>query len=363
MDTGRAPRLGYRPSLDGIRGLSVLAVLAFHAQLPFSSGGFLGVAVFFALSGFLITYLLCIEIQNRGGVSLRHFYLRRVLRLLPAFLLLASALMLYAWWQLEAPERIDYFHQVVAAMLYVTNWLIAFDVWPQLEVLSHTWSLSIEEQFYSIWPACLILILGRGRRPSRLLGWIALGFVASTLTRAYLFASHETHARAYYGSGSNAGILLAGCAIGVFVAYGHVPRSPLALRVLRSTSWLAAAGITAACMFAIVDAPYMYYGGFALFAVASAVLILGVVVEPAGRLSRLLAFGPLVAVGKISYALYLWHLPVYLLVRIHFGHQSHGVIHLIEIGSTFALAISSYFLVEIHFLKLKPDRVPAAASP
>jgi len=356
MHEGRGFELGYRSSLDGLRGFSILAVLAFHALLPYSSGGFLGVAVFFTLSGFLITYLLCCEGQTTGTVSLRAFYRRRIRRLLPAFVLMAFVLLIYAFAVLSPAERGSYLRQVLAAMFYITNWLIAFEHWPQLAVLSHTWSLSIEEQFYSLWPALVILALGRGRSPQRFLGLIVLGFVASAATRAYLFDAYESHSRAYYGSDSNACMLLSGCAVGVMAAYGKLPRGRLAVLGLRIASWIAALSIVFACMVATVDAPYMYRAGFAGFALASAVLLLGVLVEPRGVLARLLATRPLVAIGRISYALYLWHLPVYLIARVHLAGQPHHVVNAVGISTTFACAIGSWFLIEARFIERKRAR-------
>jgi len=353
MIGGCAFRLGYRPSLDGLRGLAVIAVLAHHALLPFSSGGFLGVAVFFTLSGFLITYLLCHELQTRGAVNLRRFYLRRVLRLLPAFLLLAGVLMTFAAFRMEAAQRVRVFYQVVAAMFYVTNWMIALEWWPKLALLAHTWSLSIEEQFYSLWPAILLFGARRWRDPKPLLAVIAAAFVASGVMRAFLWESHDSYVRAYYDSGTNADLLLSGCAIGVLVAFTRLPEAARESRSLCIASWTSALIIAFMCAFASVDAAYMYRGGFTLVAVASAVLILGLVVTPEGRLARIFALSPLVSIGRISYGLYLWHFPVYLITRVLLAGQPPPLVTVTEIAATFAFASASYLLLERHFLRLK----------
>ncbi len=345
--------LGYRPALDGLRAVAVVAVLSHHALLPFAGGGFLGVALFFTLSGFLITYLLCTEVLRTGTIRLRTFYLRRILRLMPALALLAAALMVFAGTWLGAASRARIAQQVAAAMFYVTNWLIAFEWWPKLALLAHTWSLSIEEQFYSLWPALLLLTFRGGRTPRLFFSVIALSFVGSAVARGIVWLGSDSYVRAYYGSATNADMLLTGCGVGALVALGKLPTSPHALATLRYASWVAAVFLLLMCGLAKVDAGYMYLGGFTLVAVASAVLILSVVALPDAGIARFLACPPLVAIGRISYGLYLWHFPVYMIAHSQPTTWSHAVVQAAAIAATFAFAGASYLLVETRFLRLK----------
>ena len=160
-------RLGYRPALDGLRGIAILAVLAFHSRAFFLEGGFIGVDLFFVLSGFLITVLLVQEKAKHGRIDFKAFYIRRALRLLPAMLGLLTALWVAT---LVLGDRFAtdaaLMGKVMAVTLaYVPNWVLAFDLgaWPS--ALTHVWSLAIEEQFYLLWPALLVACLS-ARRPT-----------------------------------------------------------------------------------------------------------------------------------------------------------------------------------------------------
>ncbi len=342
-----------------MRGIAVSAVIAYHALVPGSQGGFLGVTVFFGLSGFLITYLLCREIQQTGSVRLRSFYLRRVLRLLPALLFLALVIMVYGLVALTSDQLMRIGEKILGAIFYVTNWMIAFGHWPKMGLFAHTWSLSIEEQFYSLWPLLLLFMLRGANRLRALFAVIAGLFLTSAAFRAYHFATNVDYTRPYYSSESNADLLLGGCAVGVMFAYGMLPKTAGARTALRVASGIAAAYIGASLVGAWVASPYMYYGGFSVIAIATAITVAGVLVEPEGLLARILAFPPFVAAGKISYGLYLWHVPAILLIRLHFQQQlDAAMLATAQIVATFALATFSYYTVEVYFLRLK-DRIYA----
>ncbi|HLZ37365.1 MAG TPA: acyltransferase, partial [Mycobacteriales bacterium] len=194
-------------ALDGVRGLAVLAVLFFHAGMPWAHGGFLGVDTFFVLSGYLITVLLLREWRETGGVSLRRFWARRARRLLPALLLVLAALAAYAA-TLPTEVRPRLRGDALATLGYVANWRFIFsgqsyfDQFSQPSPLRHMWSLAIEEQFYLVWPLVVFacLRLGRGRRRI-LVGVAAAGVVVSTLVMAALYDSTDP-SRAYYGTDS-----------------------------------------------------------------------------------------------------------------------------------------------------------------
>ena len=178
--------LGHRRALDGLRGVAVLAVLGFHGGVPFMRGGFLGVDVFFVLSGFLITSLLYEEWRRTGAIRLRAFYMRRVLRLLPALILLLLALTIYAIWLPWPDQRARLRAEIAFTLLYVANWALAFRLVPDLGFLAHAWSLAIEEQFYLVWPLALLLLLRSGVRLPRVIALVMLAIVASAAWRAAL---------------------------------------------------------------------------------------------------------------------------------------------------------------------------------
>jgi len=222
--------LEHVPALDGVRGLAVLAVLAFHGGMSWARGGFLGVDAFFVLSGFLITSLLLAEWAGTGRLALGRFWGRRARRLLPALLLVIVVVMLGAR-TLLPPEEVRLLRgDGLSALLYVANWRMILrggDYFAQTAApspLEHTWSLGIEEQFYLVWPllvaaALAMTLLGRTRRSalSLVLAMCVLGVAASTTALAALYQPADP-GRAYYGTDSRGASLLVGAGLAVLVA-------------------------------------------------------------------------------------------------------------------------------------------------
>ncbi|MEO7362334.1 MAG: acyltransferase, partial [Gemmatimonadaceae bacterium] len=209
-------------ALDGLRGVAIVAVVAFHAGvLP---GGFLGVDLFFVLSGFLIAGLLLREHQKTGNIALREFWARRARRLIPAVLTVVAAVQLWARTR-AMPEVLPVVNgQSAAAMVYGSNWFnILFDVgyWnvgPGNSPLNHLWSLAIEEQFYIVFPLILVVALVRGKMPPRALAWLALILaIASFALTPILFAKISAN-RAYFGTDTRAGAILLGAALAAWLA-------------------------------------------------------------------------------------------------------------------------------------------------
>ena len=159
----------YVPALDGLRGLAVLLVVLFHAAAPPFQGGFVGVDMFFVLSGYLITNLLLQEYQQQGRIDFGRFYLRRFLRLMPALLFMTATFALVASWQLEGEPLRQALGEIPWAVSYLANWARAWDLIPMF-YLVHTWSLAIEEQFYLLWPVVLLWTARKGGRDG-LWGW------------------------------------------------------------------------------------------------------------------------------------------------------------------------------------------------
>jgi peptidoglycan/LPS O-acetylase OafA/YrhL len=216
LPVSKMPRLGHRPALDGLRGLAVLAVLANHLALPFSDRGALGVDVFFVLSGFLISSLLCEEWIRNGKIQLRNFYMRRILRLYPALLMMVF---LVSW---ITPAKA----YVVAALTYTTNWMIALHWQPLNLELGHTWTLAIEEQYYLMWPPILILLLRNLSPRKAILVPAAFGLLSAAL-RILVWQASGDFWRINAGIDTHADGLLLGSALGMASAFGIFPTAGL----------------------------------------------------------------------------------------------------------------------------------------
>jgi peptidoglycan/LPS O-acetylase OafA/YrhL len=329
------------PALDGIRGVAVAAVLAFHGGLSWATGGFLGVDAFFVLSGYLITALLLAEWTRSGGrIDLAAFWGRRVRRLLPALLLMVTAVAIGAR-ALVPPEEVRLLRgDGIAALSYVANWRMTFrgsDYFAQTAApspLEHTWSLGIEEQFYLVWPLvlCAVLYRRRGDRTSvralagggvrTHLWWLVvvcvLGAVASTAALAVTYSA-EDPGRAYYGTDTRGAAILIGAALAALLALrseGHTEPRP----AVRGWRRMGLGGLAAAAAVTTVWASthlsgtdeVLYHGGMAIVALGVAAVIAHVVLVPSGLSARLLSVPPLPALGRISYGVYLWHWPVFI---------------------------------------------------
>ncbi|MFC5003629.1 acyltransferase family protein [Dactylosporangium cerinum] len=338
--------LRHLPPLDGLRAVALCAVLVVHGMPAWLPGGFLGVDVFFVLSGFLITSLLLREAEVTGRVSLGGFWLRRVRRLLPALALLVLTVVLAAAYLLPGQEPGALRTDAVAALTYWANWRMVlrdgdyFTATAAASPLQHTWSLAIEEQFYLLWPVLILLAL-RARRPRRLIGALcAAGFAASTVAAAVLFDPMHP-GRAYFGSDTRAAALLAGCALAA--AAPVVARHPTARR------GAAVAGVALLAGFAVLAGgagAWLYRGGFALTALAAAAVLAELAAAPGTPVARLLGAAPLGWVGRISYGGYLWHWPLFAVLDA--GRTGlHGPrLFALRVAATLAVAAASFYLVE-----------------
>jgi peptidoglycan/LPS O-acetylase OafA/YrhL len=343
QDPAAAVRVrGWRhvPALDGLRAFAIGAVLVFHTWPSILPGGWLGVDVFFVLSGYLITGLLVAERERTGRIALRAFYRRRAFRLFPALgaaMVLALFLAAVAHRDMEtATER-----EAVAAALYVANWAA---ILPSVGsgLLKHTWSLSIEEQFYLVWPLLLWGLLRLGGRRTAL--WVTLAGIAAVAVHRV-----DVNAQAaFYRTDTRADGLLVGCAIALALGGGSLRRVPAG--ILRAA---AAGGAAILVAIAATDAPGLGFAiGYTVVALAAGALVAPVAVHQLPTLSRLLSWQPLIAAGRRSYGAYLYHYPLYHgLVEPRLG-EGPGAL-LLTASLTLVAAAVSYRYVEAPFLRRK----------
>ena len=347
--SGATFKLGYRPALDGLRGIAILSVLAFHTHHIFDwsllKGANAGVDIFFVLSGFLITALLIEEWEKTGEISLKNFYWRRALRLVPALLVLLTALYFLSDLLFSRVEADDTRRGIPVAFVYISDVALAFFNL-RLGALQHTWSLAIEEHFYLVWPLVLLGSLRLGISKKRLVLLTLLLAVASALHRAVLHQFGAPPVRTYYGIDTRADSLLIGCAAGLCVSWSLVRARafrPLLVPALIFIGFcMAATGY---------GSSFMSLGGFTLLALATAVLLVNVVLAPSSYLRGFLEWGFLVWVGRISYGLYLWHYPVF--KTTSFLNLSWPLELGVALAVTVAVTCLSYYLIERPALRLK----------
>ena len=306
---------GFRPDIEGLRAVAILTVLAYHAGLPVR-GGFVGVDIFFVISGFLITGLLVAELDRNGSISWIRFVGRRIRRLLPAAVLVLVLTSLVSWFVVPGLRRRDIGVDVAAAAMYVVNWVfarretdyLASDVLPS--PVQHFWSLAVEEQFYVIWPLLLIVLSLVVRRPSRRVVALALGaLVASSFVWSVWF-SHTSPRPAFFTTTTRVWELGIGALLAVALA-GR-PRPPTPARGSAALGWAALAALVAVALWLPQDIDWP--GAWALLPTVPTAALLWVGWQgPARGPVRVLGTAPMVWVGGLSYSIYLWHWPVIIL--------------------------------------------------
>jgi peptidoglycan/LPS O-acetylase OafA/YrhL len=358
-----APAKPSRPhvaGLDGIRAVAVIGVLGFHAGVGWFGGGLLGVDIFFVLSGYLITSLLVEEWTGSGTVAFLRFYERRARRLLPGLFLLMLLVAAYARWFAEPSTLSTLRGDAFSTLAYVANWRFIlsgqsyFVRYGPPSPLLHTWSLAVEEQFYVVWPALALFVLRhRGRRGLAVVA--SAGIVLSTSVTVVLFNHGVDISRLYYGTDTRIQEIMTGALLAVamprirrWVAGGKRDgglRSPGAAVAL-------VGGLGAVVLLWLLhtlsgQSRFLYDGGFLAVAVTTAAVIAVVVVRPRTLVSRILAVGVLGYIGRISYGLYLYHFPLFLMIDNQRTGLSGPALLAARLAATAVAAVASYHLVEM----------------
>ena len=335
-DGGPEPSIGRIPALDGVRAIGIILVLFLHGGFGWAGGGFFGVDVFFVLSGFLITGLLISEFRQNLHIGLKRFWGHRVRRLVPALLAMLAGVAIYGVFFAPADTVGQLRSDAVATLLYGNNWhLISggtgyFSDLNTPRPLLHTWSLSIEEQFYLVWPLVVLAVLHWTRSLRVLLTMTVVGALASAIAMAYLFHAGSGESRAYYGTDTRAQALLIGAALAIVLAHpiarrgGHAVQSERTTSLVRSFQLtrlargtlvaLGGIGLAVVAWMSVTDnsaTAWIYRGGFALIALATAAVVACVALVPSSPWARALSLRPVRYVGAISYGLYLYHLPIF----------------------------------------------------
>ena len=317
--------LGYVPALDGLRALSVCAVIAYHAAASFIPGGFLGVEVFFVISGFLITTLMLEERTSTGRVSLRGFWLRRFRRLMPALLTMLIVTLVavtFVWTSAAADFRRD----VIPSLLYVSNWWQIFGVdvpyfgTGSLPVLRHLWSLAVEEQWYLLWPLVFVACIGRQhvRRLSLGVAAAVVSLIVMGMTAFAFVPDDEARINLLYlGTHTRSSGILAGAALALLWSPKDQQSRTRRLANVVMTGAALAALVLVGFLTAVlhVEDEMLYRGGLAATSIATVVLIMAVIRRSPGLIGEALSLPLLVAIGKRSYGLYLWHWPTFVVLN------------------------------------------------
>ena len=350
--------LGFRPDIQGLRAIAVVLVLVSHAGLPHVAGGFVGVDVFFVVSGFLITSLLVKEVFATGRISIAGFYARRARRILPAASAVTLATVLGSWLFFPVTRLEAVMQDALAAVASVINYRFVVEQTQYLNAdqmpspFQQYWSLAVEEQFYVVWPLLLlVLMLLVGRRPTRL---VALGIAVSVLIFAATLAlsvvvTAESQPTAYYAAHTRAWELAAGAFLALTLP--TLKKTPKALAWLLGFAGVGA--IIASGLLFTEATPFPGYAALAPVLGTMAVITSGSA-QGGNPVSYLLGTGPFQFLGKVSYSLYLWHWPILTLAPLALGVEPTVRLNLILLTATVAVAQLSFMYIEEPFRNAEP---------
>lgn len=347
----------YMPGLDGVRAVAVIAIIIYHLNPQWLSGGFLGVDTFFVISGYLITSLLLTEYHNTGKIELMSFWLRRVKRLIPAVLFLVMGVIVLSL--IFMPMEIQKVRaDSIAAIFYVSNWWYIMqnvDYFEQFAVqpLKHLWSLAIEEQFYLVFPIVLLSLLSFIRRLKSIRIIFLILLVISMIAMMVLYVPNENVARVYFGTDTRIQTLLMGVLLALvwppFQLKAKVNRQ---MRTMIDTTGVVGLAILFICFkFVSETNSILYYGGFFLISTVT-LLVIASSVHPSGYFAKFLGNKVFTFIGSRSYSLYLWHYPIIVLIHHQFVQgQIPPLVYVVEILLMVLMAEFSYKFIEQPFRK------------
>ena len=342
-------------SLDGLRGFSILLVLVSHTFLPYTFGGFIGVDIFFVLSGFLITTLLIEEHKQTNKINFKRFYMRRFLRLAPALVSVIICFYLYSQYFLEGPQQSNAYMAVAGSLFNVANLATAYD-WFSMSYLLPTWSLSIEEQFYVIWPLLLLCLLKFTKNQKHLIVYLSLIILLLWINRTLLVLNDASIHRLYFGTDTHSDGLFVGCLAALLADQRHKFNTAI-FQCIRK--WQVLIPITAIVFYMAstitldkeIRSLYIWY--FPLLEIVSAMLISYLYLQKNNRITFLLSNKYLVWLGSISYGLYLWH---WLIFRVIADTGVTGIfIALYGAIISIIVASLSFYFMEKPILKIKAE--------
>ena len=364
-----SPRFDSRVApLDGVRGIAILAIMAFHSGVPgLDVGGYFGVDAFFVLSGFLITLILLQEWNRSQAIRLGRFYAGRARRLVPGLLVMLIGVALFVAFVAPPGQYPGFRNDALSVLGYFSNWhflstgvnYFARTAAPSL--LTHTWSLAIEEQFYLVWPLMVMAVLWPTRRRRNrgltLLLCVSLsGTLASCGWMAHLYRAGATQTRLYYGTDTHAQSILVGCALAVVLtmikerrglnSFVPVAESAKARWILSIGGVVAALGLAWQWTHVGNSDPFAYQGGYLVGALLAALVLASVSCAPSGPLAAVLSMRWLRYVGTISYGMYLWYFPVFQYVDGSRTGQTGLTLFAIRVAVDVAIATWSFFLIE-----------------
>ncbi|MGS3973626.1 acyltransferase family protein [Staphylococcus pseudintermedius] len=347
----------YMPGLDGVRAVAVIAIIIYHLNPQWLSGGFLGVDTFFVISGYLITSLLLTEYHNTGKIELMSFWLRRVKRLIPAVLFLVMGVIVLSL--IFMPTEIQKVRaDSITAIFYVSNWWYIMqnvDYFEQFAVqpLKHLWSLAIEEQFYLVFPIVLLSLLSFIRRLKSIRIIFLILLVISMIAMMVLYVPNENVARVYFGTDTRIQTLLMGVLLALvwppFQLKAKVNRQ---MRTMIDTAGVVGLAILFICFkFVSETNSILYYGGFFLISTVT-LLVIASSVHPSGYFAKFLGNKVFTFIGSRSYSLYLWHYPIIVLIHHQFVQgQIPPLVYVVEILLMVLMAEFSYKFIEQPFRK------------
>lgn len=340
--------MNYNPALDGLRAFAVFVVLLFHARAPVGMGGYVGVDIFFVLSGFLITTLLLGELASHGRLDILGFWRRRLLRLTPALLAMLAVYALLA--PLAWPEADYHASHALLAALYLSDYGVAW--WGKPTLLSHTWSLAVEMHFYLLWP--LVLLWAYRRWPGRsLVTALALGYVLATLLRWFWTIKGQSWEQVYYRMDTR----LSGLMLGAWLA-AALRDAWWRVALQRAVPWLLWLAIAAlVCLQYRWHDLWMLMWGLCIAELGTAAVLI-TVQRPANPVSQMLARPALTWLGKMSYGVYLWHYPLFVWLRERY---TWDVVLLVGVPASLALAAASYYTLEAWAARWRGPQLAAQA--